>query len=115
MVVLPSEGDVGVDGNGSFGRDWDGNTLSNTGVFFWKICCTTAKHIDLTCGKSILIGLVKGLVGGGSLVLEILCNYFSEKGFSIVISKNERERVTTECSKKLSRGCLWRVHAFLSC
>ncbi|CAN6578640.1 unnamed protein product [Malus baccata var. baccata] len=29
--------------------------------------------------------------------------YFNEKGFSIVISKNEGERVTAECFKKLSK------------
>ncbi|CAL8167966.1 unnamed protein product [Prunus armeniaca] len=44
---------------------------------------------------------------------EKLCKYATEKGFKVRYLKNEKERVTAQCSKKVSDGYSWRVYASL--
>ncbi|CAL9024566.1 unnamed protein product [Prunus brigantina] len=51
--------------------------------------------------------------GGFIEFREKLCKYAIEKGFKVRYLKNEKERVTAQCSKIVSDGCSWRVYASL--
>ena len=41
----------------------------------------------------------------------VLSKYAVESGFEYVYVKNDKERVTVICKHKISKGCMWNVHA----
>ena len=43
-----------------------------------------------------------------------LRKYVVEVGFKYIYLKNDKTRVTAECSKRNTENCMWRVHASLS-
>ncbi|KAL7161560.1 hypothetical protein ACSBR2_042097 [Camellia fascicularis] len=52
-------------------------------------------------------------IGGAKDFRTVLCKYAIEIGFEFVYLKNEKCRVTTMCSIRESKGCLWRVYISL--
>ncbi|XP_028071938.1 uncharacterized protein LOC114274245 [Camellia sinensis] len=52
-------------------------------------------------------------IGGAKDFWTALCKYAIEIGFEFVYVKNEKCRVTSVCSMREFKACLWRVHASL--
>ena len=51
--------------------------------------------------------------GGASEFRNVLCKYSIEVGFKFVYVKNDKVRITAECSRWKSQDCKWCVHASL--
>eukprot|EP00268_Persea_americana_P018504 TRINITY_DN19243_c0_g2_i1.p1 TRINITY_DN19243_c0_g2~~TRINITY_DN19243_c0_g2_i1.p1 ORF type:complete len:222 (+),score=40.46 TRINITY_DN19243_c0_g2_i1:1903-2568(+) len=51
--------------------------------------------------------------GGASEFRNVLCKYSIEVGFEFVYVKNDKARITAECSHRKFQNCKWRVHASL--
>ncbi|XP_028082753.1 uncharacterized protein LOC114284080 [Camellia sinensis] len=68
----------------------------------------------------LFCGWVNGITHVGQRLIEgakdfrtALCKYAIEIGFEFVYVKNKKCRVTTVCSMRESKACLWRVHVSL--
>ncbi|XP_050109579.1 uncharacterized protein LOC126588521 [Malus sylvestris] len=51
--------------------------------------------------------------GGVTEFRNKLIKYAAQMRFRLVYAKNDKERITAECFKKISDGCKWRIHASL--
>ncbi|CAL8169562.1 unnamed protein product [Prunus armeniaca] len=91
----------------------DGNMHNAEDDFIGKYAAPSGHTYLSQAWKSYINHVGQKFIGGVIEFREKLCKYAIEKGFKVRYLKNEKERVTAQCSKKVSDGCRWRVHASL--
>ena len=93
-----------VDGECDRLVDVERNSLS-------KFCSHLEKVLLSASWRNNITSVGQKFEGGVVEFRTFLCKYVIEGGCLCTYVKYDKMRVTAECAYKVSRGCMWRVHA----